>query len=293
MSSITGRIVRTRRPSRARSARRDGSRGRRRRAPVGLLTTAAVVAALSSVLLLPRRGAAQVPDTFTNLQHFPEDISRDSLIAVMRRFSFALNVPCRYCHAGGPEDNPFSLRDVDFASDEKVEKRRARYMLGMVDRINGELLSELPPRADAPGHVRVECRTCHRGLARPRMIDSVVVEKIEREGVGAAVAHYRDLRERYYGDWRYDFDARVMIELATELAERDRTSAAIEILTMMTDYHPESASVWLTLGDLQRMAGRGGAAVASYRRVLEFAPGHRGALRRLREMGVSDPAGSS
>lgn len=251
--------------------------------------------ALAAVLLMPAGAAAQVPDTFTNLQYFPEEIARDSLIGVMRQFSFALRVPCRYCHAGGPEDDPFSLGGVDFASDEKIEKRRARYMLRMVERINDELLAELP--SDRPGddgahtgasRVRVECRTCHRGLPRPRMIDDIVAEKIREEGVEAAVAHYRELRERHYGDWRYDFGARVMIELGRELAGEGRASDAAAILAMMTEYHPESTAVWLGLGDAQRLAGRREDAIASYRRVLELSPQHAGARRRLREMGAPE-----
>lgn len=254
--------------------------------------------AVTAALLMPAGVAAQVPDTFTNLQYFPEDIARDSLIGTMRQFSFALRVPCRYCHAGGPEDDPISLRDVDFASDEKVEKRRARYMLRMVERINGELLAELPE--DRPGgdgaatgasRVRVECRTCHRGLPRPRMIDHIVAEKVRQEGVEAAVAHYRELRERDYGDWRYDFGARVMIELGRELTEDERAADAAAILAMMTEYHPESTAVWLGLGDAQRLAGRREDAIASYRRVLELSPQHAGAQRRLREMNAPEAGG--
>lgn len=254
--------------------------------------------ALAAALLIPGGAAGQVPDTFTNLQYFPEDIARDSLIGMMRQFSFALRVPCRYCHAGGPEDDPISLRGVDFASDEKIEKRRARHMLRMVERINGELLAKLP--SDRPGgdgaatgasRVRVECRTCHRGLPRPRMIDDIVAEKVREEGVEAAVAHYRELRERHYGDWRYDFGERVMIELARELAAEGRASDAASILAMMTDYHPESAAVWLGLGDAQRLAGRREDAIASYRRVLELSPQHLGAQRRLREMNAPEAGG--
>jgi hypothetical protein len=258
-------------------------------------TFAILATGLAALVAAPAPATAQIPDTFTNLRYFPEDISRDSLIAVMRRFSFALNVPCRYCHAGGPADDPFALTDVDFASDEKLEKRTARHMLRFVDEVNGRLLDGLPtgPGRVGVNRVAVECRTCHRGLPRPEMIDRILAGLIADEGVDAAVAHYRALRERYYGDWRYDFDSRVMIELAGELAAADQLADGIAILTMMTEYDPESVQVWLPLGDLQRMAGRRDEAVESYRRVLEISPDHATALQRLRELGGTEPGASA
>jgi len=268
-------------------------RPRRRARRTTTVSTGGFVLAtwLAALVTAPAPAGAQIPDTFTNLRYFPDDISRDSLIAVMRRFSFALNVPCRYCHAGGPEDSPFALTDVDFASDEKLEKRTARYMLRIVDEINGELLAGLPTGPERAGvsRVRLECRTCHRGLPRPEMIDRIIGGLIANEGVDAAVAHYRELRELYYGDWRYDFDSRVMIELASELAAADQVADGIVILTMMTEYDPESVQVWLPLGDLQRMAGRRDEAVESYRRVLRISPDHAAALQRLREIGGTEP----
>ena len=48
----------------------------------------------------------------------------------MREFSFALNVRCQYCHTGG---DGISFEGVNFASDEKPAKVKARAMLRMVD----------------------------------------------------------------------------------------------------------------------------------------------------------------
>ncbi|MFW6202286.1 MAG: tetratricopeptide repeat protein, partial [Gemmatimonadota bacterium] len=77
-----------------------------------------------------------------------------------------------------------------------------------------------------------------------------------------------------------------------DLAAGGRAEDGIALLTMMADYFPESAQVWLNLGDIQRMAGRRDDAVASYRRVLEFSPENAGALRRLDEMGESGGEGA-
>lgn len=249
------------------------------------LDLATGVAAL--VLALPRPATAQIPDTFTNLQYFPEDISRDSLISVMRSFSFALGVRCQHCHAGG---DGVSFEGVEFDSDEKIEKRRARFMLEMVERINDDLLPELPHVEGTHGqggghdHVTVECRTCHRGLPKPRMIDDILAEKIEAESVEAAVAHYRELRERYYGDWSYDFGEWTMNDLARELADAGDLAAGIRILEMNSEYHSESPSLWGMLGNLYARDGQRERAIESLRRAVELSPDNAFLKRRLAEL---------
>ena len=80
----------------------------------------------AAALLLTAPALAQAPQAEwkgENLQYFPKDISRATLTQRMREFSFALNVRCQYCHAGG---DGVSLQGVSFASDEKPAKRCRR-----------------------------------------------------------------------------------------------------------------------------------------------------------------------
>src|SRR6516165_9539741 len=102
---------------------------------------------------------AQPPWKAKNLKFFPADITRDALTQRMREFAFALDVRCQYCHAGG---NGVTLDGVDFASDEKPTKLKARAMLKMTEQINKNLLTEVPSRAEP--RVEVNCATCHHGL---------------------------------------------------------------------------------------------------------------------------------
>ena len=95
-----------------------------RRSISGLALAATVAGA-------PAAASAQIPEKFENLRFFPTDIPRDSLLQVMRGFSFALGVRCQYCHTGG---DAVSFQGVDFASDDKPQKRNARFMLRMVIR---------------------------------------------------------------------------------------------------------------------------------------------------------------
>src|SRR6185436_11119533 len=92
-----------------------------------------------------RRSPQQPPWKPKNLQFFPQDITRDALVQRMREFSFALNVRCQYCHAGG---DGVSFDGVDFSSDEKPAKKKARAMLGMMAEINTTLLPKIPSRAE-------------------------------------------------------------------------------------------------------------------------------------------------
>jgi hypothetical protein len=56
---------------------------------------------------------------------------------------------------------------MDFASDEKQQKKTARVMMKMVGEINAKLGSELgKPAADV---TQVQCITCHRGSAIPKV----------------------------------------------------------------------------------------------------------------------------
>jgi hypothetical protein len=65
-----------------------------------------------------------IPDTFTNLQVLPKDISKPQLVSVMKQFSMTFNVRCLYCHAVSDD-----LTEGSFDSDEKETKRKARELL--------------------------------------------------------------------------------------------------------------------------------------------------------------------
>ncbi len=99
-----------------------------------------------------------------NLQVLPQDISHDSLIAVMHDWENALGVECDFCHAAS-KTNPGRL---DFASDEKRHKQTARYMLRMTDSINRQFFARWDLAKE--GHPAVGCYTCHHGHEEPEVM---------------------------------------------------------------------------------------------------------------------------
>src|SRR5688572_12815160 len=230
-------------------------------------------------LVMAQSLTAQIPDKFENLQIFPKDIPRDSLVQVMRGFSFALDVRCQHCHAGG---DGVSFDGVNFASDDKPAKVKARAMLRMVDQLNHAMLSSLPSRAEP--RVSVGCATCHRGLALPKSLQTTLFEIVNADGAAAAVAKYRELRTNTLIAGKYNFGEWEINELARRLTEAGNTAAAIAILEMNGEFHPRSADIDFTLGELHRGRGENDRAIARYRAALEKNAQHQGAKRWLAEL---------
>jgi hypothetical protein len=111
------------------------------------------------------RGPAPAP---VNLQVLPKDTPGAQVIPVMQQFAMGLGVTCEHCHApqAGAQPGANGQIPMDFASDEKQQKKTARVMMKMVMEINAKLGSELgKPAANV---VQVQCITCHRGSAIPK-----------------------------------------------------------------------------------------------------------------------------
>jgi tetratricopeptide (TPR) repeat protein len=226
----------------------------------------------------------QIPERFQNLQVLPKGIARDSLVQIMRGFSFALGVRCQHCHSGG---DGVSFAGVVFDSDDKPAKVKARFMLRMVDSLNRNVLAALPGRSDPP--IAIQCVTCHRGLPRPTTIEAELMKTIERSGVDSAVNQYRGLRERVALEGTYDFTEWRINELARSLMLAGKRVEAIAILEMNAEFNPRSSTIPMALGDLYRELGSRDKAIAAYQKVLQLAPQNQLARQRLTELGVRPP----
>jgi hypothetical protein len=242
---------------------------------IGILSA---ILSLLWVCAVPRTAEAQIPTTFQNLQHLPRDTTRDALVQRMREFSFALGVRCQYCHAGG---DGVSFEGVKFDSDEKVAKRKARYMLRMVSELNQRLLS-VPGRAEPA--VRVDCVTCHRGSPLPRTLEDELARIISVDGTAAAAAKYRDLRRETMHLGRYNFGEWSVNELADRLARESNVDAAIAMLQLNAEFYPKSADIDLRLGELFAKKGDRERAIASFRAALDKQPDNPRAKQRLAEL---------
>lgn len=240
------------------------------------LSCIAVVAWLLVVPAAPT-GFAQVPEEFSNLQVFPEDIERDDLIGRMRKFSFALGVRCQHCHYS--ETGRFG--DTDFASDDNPVKNKARYMLRMLATINNELLPGMDGRGDPP--VEVTCKTCHRSRPRPFLLSQEMLMATHESGADSAAALYRQFRERVERG-RFDFGEWETNTVAEDLARDGLTREAITIYELNREYFPESVSIHTSLAGLYEEDGRTTDAVSAWERVLELRPDHADARLKIAEL---------
>jgi tetratricopeptide (TPR) repeat protein len=243
-----------------------------------LLTVAAVTLAAPA--------AGQIPQRFENLQVLPKDIARDSLLSIMRGFSFALGVRCVHCHVG--EDSP-TLAGVDFKSDDRAPKRTAREMLRMVADINTRLAA-LPPR-EAP--LQVRCMTCHRGIHRPITLEDSLYRIVSASGGAAAVTGYDSLRAEWHGQAAFDFGPMPLVRLAERLVAESRYEDALAVLRRNTEAFPRFWNSYWLLGRSYEGLNRRDEAVAAYRAVLERLPNHPGATARLRALAPPDPTHGS
>lgn len=97
-----------------------------------------------------------------NFKILPQDITKDSLMGIMKGFTKALGVKCNFCHAPSQLDST----KLDFASDEPRHKEFARYMMKMTADINKEYFNF--KNSSRPDTIQVvTCYTCHRGSKHP------------------------------------------------------------------------------------------------------------------------------
>jgi hypothetical protein len=177
----------------------------------------------------------QPPWQGKNLKVLPKDISHDDLIIIMRGYTRALGVRCTYCHVG-EEGKP--LRPEDFPKDDKPPKQKARVMMRMVQEVNDKYLATLEHRADPA--INVQCATCHRGVAQPRMLEDVLKQTYDRGGLDSTVARYRALRDHYYGRASYDFGEVPLTTVAAQVRGGGHAADATQLLALNVEMNPKS-----------------------------------------------------
>ena len=221
------------------------------------------------------------PKAATNLKVLPAEISVDSLLETMAGFTRALGVRCTYCHAGR-DGQP--LDSIDFASDARPAKEKARVMLRMVAAINGEHLARLSARRTPTASVG--CFTCHHGIAVPRTLQQLLVGAYAVGGVDSVTSAYRALRARYFGSGAYDFGEVALVDVANAVRSAGPLTDALRLYQLNVEMVPTSTFALRSLAGGSLAAGDTAAAIASYERALAINPNDgqsRAALARLRQ----------
>lgn len=222
------------------------------------------------------------PEKPANLQVLPKEWPGSRLRPVMMGFTRSLGVRCSYCHVG--EDGK-PLSTYDFVSDNNPNKNRAREMLRMLNDIN-EHLKNIEPSGDK--RVNMWCHTCHRGRPRPMTLEEELGEKYRMSGLETALAHYRDLKDKYYGRGAYDFGENALNSFGYELLRDDDTTGAIAVFNLNAEEFPESANTWDSLAEAYMKSGDMKQAEKYYEKSLALDPKNQNAqdmLKKIRESG--------
>jgi tetratricopeptide (TPR) repeat protein len=189
----------------------------------------------------------------------------------MNAIARALGVSCDYCHARGVEPTD----PVAIAARRRLDIAKA--MIEMTAGLNTSVATATNRTEKAPA---VQCITCHRGIAVPRQLADIVLQTTMASGGAAAVEQYRELRQRYYGRQSYDFGEEELLR-AVERIVSARPADAIALLTMNLEFHPQSSSSYVLIGQAYVRMRDLDAAIRSFEKAIELDPNNAMARGRL------------
>jgi tetratricopeptide (TPR) repeat protein len=190
----------------------------------------------------------------------------------MQAIDQALGVRCDYCHSaprGSGQAEP--------------KKAIALAMMAMTRDLNEKIKEATGKPANEIA--RVECVTCHRGVAIPQPLSTIILRTVAEKGGAAAADQYRDLRKQYYSRAAYDFSEGALLEMVQRVVQ-GKPDDAIALLRMNLEFNPQSAKTYALLGFAYTRKLDDDAAMANLRKSLELDPTDamvRGRLEQLEE----------
>ncbi|HEY4360992.1 MAG TPA: photosynthetic reaction center cytochrome c subunit family protein [Bryobacteraceae bacterium] len=184
----------------------------------------------------------------------------------MQVIAQSLGVSCNYCHSAAGSGAPEPKKDI------------ARQMIAMTRDLNSRVQTSTGNPA-----AKVECITCHHGVAIPRQLADILLDTLRAKGAEAAAAQYRDLRENYYGRQAYDFTEETLGNLADRIVEGTPDNA-IALAKLNLEFYPKSARSYSTIGYAYTRKFDDDTAITYYQKALEIEPNNgviRGRLESL------------
>ena len=191
-------------------------------------------------------------------------------MAQMQTIAASLGVQCSYCHSaprGSGQAEP--RKDV------------ARAMMAMTADLNAKIAAATGKPATEV--TRVNCITCHRGVAIPKQLNEIVARTVMEKGGVAAVEQFRDLREHFFGHQAYDFSEDTLVNVAQQLSQ-SRPADAIELLKLNLEYYPKSARSYVTMAFANTRQLDDTTAIANLEKALELDPNNGSIQGRLEQL---------
>ena len=190
----------------------------------------------------------------------------------MQEIGQALGVRCDYCHSaprGSGQPEP--------------KKEIALAMMAMTRDLNAKVQEATGKPANET--TRVECVTCHRGVAIPQPLSAIILKTVGEKGGAAAVEQYRDLRKQYYARATYDFSEDALLDMVQRVVQ-GKPDDAMALLRMNLEFNPQSARTYALLGFAYSRKVDDTSAIANLEKSLELDPTNamvRGQLEQLKE----------
>ena len=189
----------------------------------------------------------------------------------------ALGVQCAFCHAG-----PRTTQSKAEGQTRPLKYEIAGAMIAMTRDLNAKVLAAT---GKAPTEAtQVTCVTCHRGVAVPGQLSDIVARTALADGPDAAIAQYRDLRQRYYGGQAYDFREDTLLD-AGEKVIRIKPQTAIPILRVNLEFYPKSVRSYERIAFAWTRSLNDEAAIAELEKAVAIEPENgtiRGQLEQLK-----------
>ena len=194
----------------------------------------------------------------------------------MQAIDQALGVRCDYCHSAPRGSSPSGGQS-------EPKKAIALAMMAMTRDLNAKIQEATgKPSSEI---ARVECATCHRGVAIPQPISTIILRTVAEKGGAAAADQYRDLRKQYYSRAAYDFSEDALLEMIQRVVQ-GRPDDAMALLRMNLEFNPQSAKTYALLGFAYTRKLDDDSAMANLKKSLELDPTDamvRGRLEQLEE----------
>jgi tetratricopeptide (TPR) repeat protein len=190
----------------------------------------------------------------------------------MQEVAQALGVRCEYCHsAPRGSGQPEPKKDIALA------------MMAMTRDLNAKVQEATGKPANET--TRVECVTCHRGVAIPQPLSAIILRTVAQQGGAAAVEQYRALRKQFYSRATYDFSEEALLEMVQRVVQ-GRPDDAIALLRMNLEFNPQSAKTYALIGFAYTRKVDDASAITNLQKSLELDPTNamvRGQLEQLQE----------
>ena len=221
----------------------------------------------SIILLFSVNASAGMFDDAKNLKVLPETTTAEELRVTMRAFSMGTGNRCSACHVGEVEAD---LSTYDFSLDDKEKKLKTRKMIELTREINATLARAFPDVESSL--VTVTCATCHRGQSKPVMIEDLLNKTVAAYGIDKSIEQYRELRERYFGGYTYDFSERMLMRMVETFGANEQLDAALAYAALNLEYYPQSSRTYLLRGQIFAAKGDLDAARSDMEKALEIEP---------------------